>query len=164
MAKKPAAGSLTATDIFEQLYGASNSSLVFTGLIDKSDDDPSMIRFARGLDCQQWKKIPTSAIEKVQFVQTAHCKDHVHPLVHIFLKEPQSPDGHAFAAVAHAHPPGAPSASMFTHAHSVASMLAQAPSVSAAHAQAPGALAASAGQVNCQWVQDIFGHWRYICY
>lgn len=122
MAKKPAAGSLTANDIFEQLYGASNSSLVFTGLIDKSDDDPSMIRFARGLDCQQWKKIPTSAIEKVQFVQTVRCKDHSHPLVHLFLKEPQSPDGHAFAAVAHAHPTAILGSNVLAQATSLSSV------------------------------------------
>jgi hypothetical protein len=149
MAKKPAAGSLTANDIFEQLYGASNSSLVFTGLIDKSDDDPSMILFARGIDCQQWKKIPTSAIVKVQFVQSVRCKDHSHPLVHLFLKEPQSPDGHAFAAVAHSHPTAAPSSSVLAHA--------------------PSGFSALAGHAPCphggRWVQDArTGDWIYQCY
>jgi hypothetical protein len=43
MAKKP----LSVDDIFDQLHGSSNSSLAFTGLIDRVADDDQSIRFAR---------------------------------------------------------------------------------------------------------------------
>jgi hypothetical protein len=162
MAKKPAAGSLTATDIFEQLYGASNSSLVFSGLIDKSDDDPSMILFARGIDCQEWKKIPTSAIEKVQFVQTAQCKDHVHPLVHIFLKEPQSPDGHAFAAVAHSHPAATPGGGLVAPTPSLSSVVGP---LAHAHSSFAEPCAPHPCPNGGRWVQDAAtGQWCWRCW
>lgn len=159
MARKPSAGSLTANDIFKELYGSSNSSLVFTGLIDKSDDDQSIL-FTRGPDCGEWKKIPASTIEKVQFVQTVACKDHIHTLVHLFLKEPQSPEGRAFAAVAHAYPRAAADRFGSTQAPSVPSVLAQ---------QGPSGVSAPAGPVPCphggQWVYDIgTGQWIWRCY
>jgi hypothetical protein len=101
MARKP----LSADDIFDQLHGSSNSSLVFTGLIERVPNDEQSIRFSRATDDPAWIIIPTSAIERVQFVQTAQGENGPYPLVHVFFKEPQTDEGRAFAALAHLHRP-----------------------------------------------------------
>jgi hypothetical protein len=118
---------LSASDIFDQVHGSSNSSLIFTGLIDRSDDEQSIL-FASGSDCQDWRKIPTSTIEKVQFIQTVRCKDHTHPLVHIFFREPQNDEGRAFAAVAHQQRAAAPVGSAHATAFSISNARAPASS------------------------------------
>lgn len=142
MVKQPGApvkgpgAALSGSDIFEQLHGSSNSSLIFTGLIDRSDDDQSIL-FACGSDCQNWRKMPTSAIEKVQFIQTVQCKDHTHPLVHIFFREPQTDEGRAFAAVAHLYRAAAPIGSAHVSVSSISNALAPASSTLAASYRLP---------------------------
>lgn len=105
MARRPADKSLSASDIFDQLHGSSNSSLVFTGLIDRVPNDEHSVRFARVSDDPDWATIPTSAIDKVQFVRPVRGKGGSYPLAHVFFKEPQSDEGRAFAAVASLHRP-----------------------------------------------------------
>ncbi len=110
MAKKP----LSVDDIFDQLHGSSNSSLAFTGLIDRVADDDQSISFARASHDQDWVTIPTSMIEKVQLIQNVRSKDRSHPLVHLVMKQPQTEEGRAFAALAHLHRPMAQLASLST--------------------------------------------------
>ena len=110
MAKKP----LSAEDIFEQLHGSSNSSLAFTGLIDRVADDDQSVRFARASYDPEWVTIPTSMIEKVHLIQNVQSKDRTHSMVHLVMKQPQTEEGRTFAALAHLHRPMAQLASPST--------------------------------------------------
>ncbi len=102
MPKKTAPAGLSSDDIFDQLHGSSSSALVYTGLVKKGDGDQSIL-LSRGTDSQTFKPIPTSAIEKVQFVRAVQCGGQSYPLAHVFLKEPQTDEGRAFASVAELH-------------------------------------------------------------
>jgi hypothetical protein len=102
MAKRPAAESLSADDIFDQLHGAFDSSLVFTGLIKRADDSKSVMLSA-GADCETWKAVPTSIIERVQFITHLECRGQTYSLVHVFLKRPITDEGRGFASVAQLH-------------------------------------------------------------
>ena len=99
MAKRPAAESLSADDVFDQLHGASDSSLVFTGLIKRTNDNKSVMLSA-GTDCETWKTVPTSIIERVQFVTHLECRGRTYSLAHVFLKQPTTDEGRGFASVA----------------------------------------------------------------
>jgi hypothetical protein len=100
MAKgKPA----SAKKFFEKLGGDIAGSYVFTGMIKQHDSDDGIILFARPDDCATWIEVPVGVIKDIDFLQTAQCGDHKHPLVHLTMEEPQSEDGRAFAALARLH-------------------------------------------------------------
>jgi hypothetical protein len=100
--KEPEAA-LSASDIFEQLHGSSNSSLIFKGVIEKIENDEETIRFAHEIDDPKWVNIPTSTIAKVHLLGTMQSKDRAYPVVHLVMKEPQTEEGRAFAALARLH-------------------------------------------------------------
>lgn len=59
-----------------------------TGMVKPAADGTPAIQFAEGTACGQWTTIPAEMIEKVEFLRTVPCRDHQHPLVRLFLKEP----------------------------------------------------------------------------
>lgn len=62
-----------------------------TGMAKWDGKDPLSLMFAAG-DCEKWVAIPLDAIEHVDMLGQATCKDHTHPRVRIELKAPQSPE------------------------------------------------------------------------
>jgi hypothetical protein len=109
MAKKTTG---SAPRLFEKLGVAGTSSNVFTGMIRPIEGDDETIMFARAGDSSNWVKIPASHVEDIQLLHLVHSDGNTHPLVHLFMKEPQSPEGKTFAALAHLHktPPRAAAA------------------------------------------------------
>ena len=63
----------------------------------KLAEDAESILLAPGTQCSDWVTVPTSAIEKIDYVGKAPCADHEHPLVWLRLKRPESDEGRAFA-------------------------------------------------------------------
>jgi len=100
MAKK---ASGAAQRIFEKLGAAGTSAHVFTGMIKPADDDKETIMYARAGDCSKWIKIPADHVADIQLIHIVHCEGHTHPLVHLFMKEPDSPHAKTFAALAGLH-------------------------------------------------------------
>jgi hypothetical protein len=91
-----------ARRLFEKLGAAGASKHAFTGMVKPAEDDQS-IMMARAGDCAKWVQIPARYVQDVEFIQLVHCGDHTHPLVHVFMKEPDSAEAKAFAAVASLH-------------------------------------------------------------
>lgn len=102
MAKKGKNGN-GADELFSRLGAAGTSKHVFTGMIKRVDDDPEAIMFARSGDCSKWIKVPVDQIADIKLIHMAACEGHTHPLVHMFMKDPSSADGVAFAALAQLH-------------------------------------------------------------
>jgi hypothetical protein len=100
MAKK-AGGA--ADELLARLGAPGTSRNVFTGMIKRADDDADSILFARAGDCSKWIKLPADHIADIKLVQMVSCEGHTHPLVHVFMKEPSSPEGETFAALAQLH-------------------------------------------------------------
>ena len=100
--------------LFEKLGAAGTSTHVFTGMIKPTEGDDESIMFARVGDCGTWVKVSASQVDDIKLLHTVRCKDHTHPLVHLFMKEPQSSEGKAFAALANLHssPPPAPAGAL----------------------------------------------------
>jgi hypothetical protein len=130
MAKK---AKLSARELFDKLAEAKTTSLMFAGMIKPAENDDTTILFARANDCTRWVPIPTSQIENIEFVQMMPCRDHQHPFVKLFLKQPESAEGRTFAALAGlpSEPVGQP--------HQLHHALAPAPMLSAAVPAQPGA-------------------------
>lgn len=100
MARKPAN---PADKLLDRLGAAGSSTHVFTGMIKRASNDSSSIMFARAGDCSQWIKLAVNQISDIKLIHMASCEGHTHPLVHIFMKEPNTAEGKTFAALAHLH-------------------------------------------------------------
>jgi hypothetical protein len=75
----------------------------FTGMLKPVDGDNKAIMFARAGDSSNWVEIPNSHIDDIQPLDTVHSDGHTRPLVHLFMKEPESIEGKTFAALAYLH-------------------------------------------------------------
>jgi hypothetical protein len=92
----------SARRLFEKLGPTGASKYAFTGMMKPADDDQSIMVAPPG-DCSNWVQIPARHVQDVEPVQSFHCGDHTHPLVHIFMNEPESSEAKAFAALAQLH-------------------------------------------------------------
>ena len=101
MAKKRKTSS--ADRLFERLGAAATSTGVFTGMIKRAEGNKNSIMFARAGDCSKWVKIPADHIADIKLIHMVSCDGHTHPLVHLFMKEPTSPEAKTFAALARLH-------------------------------------------------------------
>jgi hypothetical protein len=88
-------------------------------MIKPADGDEDSIMFARAGDCSAWVKVRASQIDDVKLLHTVRCKDHAHPLVHLFMKEPQTIEGKTFGALANLHSALPPTGSAPLMAHQV---------------------------------------------
>jgi hypothetical protein len=61
---------------------------VLVGMAKAVEDDVNAIMFSPGSSCSTWIEIPTDAIEKIEFISIIPCKEHQHPLINLYLKEP----------------------------------------------------------------------------
>ena len=61
------------------------------------------MRFPAAGDCSKWVPIPARHVQDVEFIQSIQCGGHTHPLVHIYMKDPDSSEAKAFAALAMLH-------------------------------------------------------------
>lgn len=68
--------------------GSLRDPIIKEGMVKPSEDACDSIQFSEGTTCQIWTKIPVDMIERVEFLSNIQCKDHQHPLVRLFLKEP----------------------------------------------------------------------------
>ena len=68
--------------------GSLREPIVKEGMVKPSENDPNSIQFSEGNTCQNWTKIPVEMIERVELLANIRCKDHQHPLVRLYLKEP----------------------------------------------------------------------------
>jgi hypothetical protein len=100
MAKKKGG---SADRLFEKLGPAGKSKRVLTGMVRRVEGDDELIEFAHAGNCSKWVKIPADQVNDIKFLHMVPCGGHSHPLVHLFMNEPTSPDGLAFAALADLH-------------------------------------------------------------
>jgi hypothetical protein len=73
--------------------------IILTGLVKASDDDATSLFFARG-KCEDWVRIPVSAIEHIEVLDIVACKDHTHPMVKLVLKRPKTEEAIVFLSLA----------------------------------------------------------------
>jgi hypothetical protein len=76
------------------------SQIAFEGMVKKSKDDPKVIMFAHGTNCNGWVAIPAAQLEKVEVLSVVPCKEHSHPYVRIHLKRPTTDEGSLFSQLA----------------------------------------------------------------
>lgn len=86
----------TATEIFDQIASSQSVRLAYTGLMRKSDNETE-IEFSCGAG---WEKIPATIIDGVAFIETRRVDAEEYPFVKLYLKEPETDEGRAFAAIA----------------------------------------------------------------
>jgi hypothetical protein len=99
--RKRAAGSAKRLAVKPGDTGALSN--VFTGMIKPTEEDDEAIMFARAGGSSNWVKIPNRHIEDIQLLDTVHSDGDACPLVHLYMKEPESIEGKTFAALAKLH-------------------------------------------------------------
>lgn len=72
--------------------------LKLTGMIQKAENNDNQVLFAVGTQCANWRKVPLGIIENIEELDVVSCEDHVHPLVKISFKEPESEEALLFAS------------------------------------------------------------------
>src|ERR1022692_3792901 len=65
------------------------TSIEIGGMV-RASEKANHIGFARG-DCETWIDLPTDLIDQAEHLGQRSCKDHVHPVFKITLKEPKDP-------------------------------------------------------------------------
>jgi hypothetical protein len=101
MAKK---SGVSATALLKGMKSAGAAKpAVFVGMVKAAEDDDGVVLFARAGDCSNWAAIPVDAIEKLEFLRTANCDGHTHPLVQMTMRAPQTTEAKAFAELAALH-------------------------------------------------------------
>lgn len=65
------------------------ASIELVGMV-KASEKVKHISFAKG-DCETWIDLPTDLIDQAEHLDQRPCKDHVHPVFKITLKEPKDP-------------------------------------------------------------------------
>jgi hypothetical protein len=68
--------------------GRLKQPLVLTGMTKQAETGSNAILFSMGVSCGSWIRIPVEMIDKVEHVATINCRDHEHPYVSLYLKEP----------------------------------------------------------------------------
>lgn len=76
--------------------------LTLTGIVKEAADDSTHLLFAFGTRCESWTSLPLDVIERIELLEHSTCGDHSHPLVHVTLKTPPSPEIAAFASLLNA--------------------------------------------------------------
>jgi hypothetical protein len=76
-----------------------SAPLAFTGMVKEAEDDRHLL-FAGGTNCDTWTAMPLDMIERIEFGDVVSCRDHTHPLVKLFIKEPASEEAKVFASLA----------------------------------------------------------------
>jgi len=89
----------TGSSLEEALKDGSleKAALELIGMV-KSSEREDHINFARG-DCETWIELPTNLIEQAEELGRRPCKDHVHPVFKLTLKEPTGPVARIFASL-----------------------------------------------------------------
>lgn len=88
--------SMTATEIFDQIEASQKMKFPYKGFIRKLDSDTEIeLSFGDG-----WERIPTSSIGGVAFIENDFQDEEEYPFIKIYLKEPETEEGQAFAAIA----------------------------------------------------------------
>lgn len=88
----------TAKDFLKALVeGSLVEPIIRVGMVKPDPDDKEAFLFSESSACGRCLKIPAEAVESVEFLGTARCQDHEHPLVRLHLKEP--PKDNAIARV-----------------------------------------------------------------
>ena len=62
------------------------------GMVKAAHDDKALM-FSVGRSCTKWTKIPLEYLDTVEYLYTAPCKDHEHPVVRLFFKGQSGPAG-----------------------------------------------------------------------
>lgn len=90
---------LTGRDLEQALKQGklSQKGAVLTGMAKPSEKD-GHIAFTRS-GCDAWIDLPTELIEQAEHVGNQTCKDHMHPVVRITLKDSESPEGLLLASL-----------------------------------------------------------------
>lgn len=70
--------------------GALKSPIVRVGMAKQDETDANAILFSENRSCESWIKIPVEIIEKVEHIDNVPCRDHEHPLIRLYIKEPPS--------------------------------------------------------------------------
>lgn len=92
------ANTYTAGEFLKRLTeGALRAPLICEGFAKPVEGSHEAFLFSLGTSCEDWTKIPSEVIEKVEFLGERSCRDHSHPLVGIHFKEPSANE--PFAAV-----------------------------------------------------------------
>jgi hypothetical protein len=73
--------------------------LVIYGMVKPAEDDDEYLLFAQGLICANWTRIRLTSIESVEFLNLVPCDDHTHPLVLLYLKQPETEEGRMLASL-----------------------------------------------------------------
>ncbi|MFD7785489.1 hypothetical protein ACFV4Q_20710 [Streptomyces nojiriensis] len=74
--------------------------LFLTGMVKKEETGDQFVSFAVGASCSSWRRVPTDAIEGIEYLGDISCRDHTHPLVNVSFKRPKSDEGLLFASLA----------------------------------------------------------------
>jgi hypothetical protein len=73
--------------------------IVLYGMVKPAEDDDEYLLFAQGAVCANWVRIPLTSIESVEFLNFVPCNDHTHPLVVLYLKQPETDEGRLLASL-----------------------------------------------------------------
>lgn len=84
----------SANRMFAEL--ASAPTRILTGMVKEDTDDPTTILFSGGPTCAEWVKIPEGVVRDYELIRVVRCGDHEHPLVHLYLRDPATPEERAY--------------------------------------------------------------------
>lgn len=71
--------------------GELTKPIALTGLVKDDDTTDDVLMFSMD-GCTSWTSIPHSLVEQVEFIRHVKCKDHMHPLVTLHLKQSEHPE------------------------------------------------------------------------
>src|SRR5215208_1378047 len=72
-------------------------AIELTGMV-KASEYEDHIAFDRG-GCENWVDLPTDLIDRAEHLGQQPCRDHVHPVFRITLKESEDPAAQVFASL-----------------------------------------------------------------
>ena len=70
--------------------GSLRNPLTCNGFAKPVEDGREAFLFSLGTSCEDWIRIPSEVIEKVELLGEHSCHDHSHPLIRIHFKEPSA--------------------------------------------------------------------------
>ena len=62
--------------------------IVIEGMVKVDEEKQSVVLLSVDTSCEDWLPVPQDMIETIEYVSKSACKDHQHPYVRIYLKEP----------------------------------------------------------------------------
>jgi hypothetical protein len=77
--------------------GSLQTKLTTEGFAKPIEGNDNAFLFSIGESCENWTKIPSEIVEKVEIIGEQTCRDHSHPLVRIQFKESPTNDPHVAA-------------------------------------------------------------------